>query len=138
MVTTTFVMVKPDGVRRGLVGEVIRRLEQKGLSLKAMKLMQLTKELAGAHYAEHNTKPFYGDLITFITSGPVVPMVFEGREAVTVARTVMGATDPVKAAPGTIRGDLGLEITENIVHGSDSPESATREMSLYFLPHEIL
>lgn len=136
--TTTFVMVKPDGVRRGLVGEVIRRLEQKGLSLKAMKLMQLTKELAGAHYAEHNTKPFYGDLITFITSGPVVPMVFEGREAVTVARTVMGATDPVKAAPGTIRGDLGLEITENIVHGSDSPESATREMSLYFLPHEIL
>ncbi len=131
-------MVKPDGVRRGLVGEVIRRLEQKGLSLKAMKLMQLTKELAGAHYAEHNTKPFYGDLITFITSGPVVPMVFEGREAVTVARTVMGATDPVKAAPGTIRGDLGLEITENIVHGSDSPESATREMSLYFLPHEIL
>lgn len=131
-------MVKPDGVRRGLVGEVIRRFEQKGLTLKAMKLMQVTTELAGAHYAEHESKPFYGDLITFITSGPVVPMIFEGREAVVVARTLMGATDPAKAAPGTIRGDLGLEITENIVHGSDSPESAVREMSLYFSPQEIL
>ncbi len=131
-------MVKPDGVRRGLVGEVIRRFEQKGLTLKAMKLVHLTEELAGAHYAEHASKPFYGDLITFITSGPVVPMILEGREAVAVARALMGATDPAKAAPGTIRGDLGLEITENIVHGSDSLESATREMSLYFSPEEIL
>lgn len=136
--TQTFVMVKPDGVRRGLVGEVIRRLEQKGLTLKAMKLIKLSPELAGQHYAEHVSKPFYGELISFITSGPVVPMVFEGREAVAVARTVMGATDPVKAAPGTIRGDFGLEITENIVHGSDSPESAEREISLYFRSEEIL
>ncbi len=134
----TFVMVKPDGVRRGLVGEVIRRLEQKGLKLKAMKLIQVTGELAAQHYAEHQSKPFYPDLIAFITSGPAVPMVFEGREAVVVARTIMGATDPVKALPGTVRGDFGIEMTENIVHGSDSPESAEREISLYFAPNEIV
>ncbi len=134
----TFVMVKPDGVRRGLVGEVIRRLEQKGLKLKAMKLIQVTGELAARHYAEHQSKPFYPELIAFITSGPSVPMVFEGREAVVVARTIMGATDPVKALPGTVRGDFGIEITENIVHGSDSPESAEREISLYFAPNEIV
>ncbi|MCL5116000.1 MAG: nucleoside-diphosphate kinase [Firmicutes bacterium] len=134
----TFVMVKPDGVRRGLVGEVVRRFEQKGLRLKAMKLIQVTPELAAAHYAEHREKPFYGELIAFITSGPAVPMVFEGREAVTVARTLMGATDPAKAAPGTIRGDLGIEITENIVHGSDSPESAEREIGLYFRREELV
>ncbi len=131
-------MVKPDGVRRGLVGEVVRRFEQKGLRLKAMKLIQVTPELAAAHYAEHREKPFYGELIAFITSGPAVPMVFEGREAVTVARTLMGATDPAKAAPGTIRGDLGIEITENIVHGSDSPESAEREIGLYFRREELV
>ena len=134
----TFVMVKPDGVRRGLVGEVIRRLEQKGLKLKAMKLIQVTGELAARHYAEHQSKPFYPELIAFITSGPSVPMVFEGREAVVVARTIMGATDPVKALPGTVRGDFGIEITENIVHGSDSPESAEREIALYFSPNEIV
>ncbi|PSR32530.1 MAG: nucleoside-diphosphate kinase [Sulfobacillus benefaciens] len=134
----TFVMVKPDGVRRGLVGEVIRRLEQKGLKLKAMKLIQVTGELAAQHYAEHQSKPFYPELIAFITSGPSVPMVFEGREAVVVARTIMGATDPVKALPGTVRGDFGIEITENIVHGSDSPESAEREIALYFSPNEIV
>lgn len=134
----TFVMVKPDGVRRGLVGEVVRRFEQKGLRLKAMKLIQVTPELAAQHYAEHREKPFYGELISFITSGPAVPMVFEGREAVSVARTLMGATDPAKAAPGTIRGDFAIEITENIVHGSDSPESAEREIHLYFRVEELV
>ena len=134
----TFVMVKPDGVRRGLVGEVVRRFEQKGLKLKALKLIQVTPELAAAHYAEHREKSFYGDLVAFITSGPSVPMVLEGREAVSVARTLMGATDPAKALPGTIRGDFGAEITENIVHGSDSPESASREIGLYFKPEELL
>ncbi|AEJ39940.1 Nucleoside-diphosphate kinase [Sulfobacillus acidophilus TPY] len=134
----TFVMVKPDGVRRGLVGEVIRRFEAKGLTLKAMKLIRVSPELAAQHYAEHREKPFYGELIQFITSGPAVPMVFEGREAVTVARTLMGATDPAKAVPGTIRGDFGLEITENVVHGSDSPESAEREIGLYFQPEELV
>ncbi len=131
-------MVKPDGVRRGLVGEVIRRLEQKGLRLKAMKLIQVTPELAGKHYEEHRDKPFYGELISFITSGPSVPMVWEGREAVSVARTLMGTTDPVKAQPGTIRGDFALAITENIVHGSDSEESAAREISIYFSPEELV
>lgn len=133
----TFVMVKPDGVRRGLVGEVVCRFENKGLTIRALKLMQVTAELAAQHYEEHRDKPFYGDLISFITSGPSVPMVLEGREAVMVARTLMGATDPAKAAPGTIRGDFGLEITENIVHGSDSPESADREIGLYFRPEEL-
>ncbi len=134
----TFVMVKPDGVRRGLVGEVVHRFEQKGLKLKAMKLIQVTSDLAREHYAEHREKPFYPELVSFITSGPSVPMVWEGREAVSVARTLMGATDPVKAQPGTIRGDYGIEITENIVHGSDSALSAEREIALYFRPEEIL
>jgi nucleoside-diphosphate kinase len=131
-------MVKPDGVKRGLVGEVIGRLEKKGLQLKAMKLLQVTPELAGKHYEEHKDKSFYPDLIKFITSGPSVPMVWEGRDAVTVVRTAMGATDPVKAVPGTIRGDFGLAMTENIVHGSDSDESAERELALYFVPEELV
>lgn len=131
-------MVKPDGVRRGLVGEVVRRMELKGLQLKAMKLLQVSPELAAKHYEEHKDKPFYPDLISFITSGPSVPMVWEGREAVSVARTIMGATDPVKAAPGTLRGDFGLAITENIVHGSDSDASAEREIALYFSRQEIV
>jgi nucleoside-diphosphate kinase len=137
-VSRTFVMVKPDGVRRGLVGEVIRRFEAKGLRLRAMKLMRVSPELAAQHYAEHRAKPFYGELIEFITSGPVVPMIFEGRDAVSVARTLMGATDPVKAAPGTIRGDFGLEITANVVHGSDSEGSAEREIGLYFTPEDLV
>lgn len=128
----TFVMVKPDGVRRGLVGEVIRGFERKGLTLKAMKLMTVDADLAAAHYAEHQSKPFYGELISFITSGPVVPMIWEGREAVQVARTLMGATDPAKAAPGTLRGDLAIDLTQNLVHGSDSEEAAAREIALYF------
>ncbi len=134
----TFVMVKPDGVRRGLVGEVIRRLEQKGLQLQGMKLLKLTPELAGKHYEEHKDKGFYPDLIEFITSGPSVPMVWEGRDAVAVVRAAMGATDPVKAAPGTLRGDFALAITENIVHGSDSDASAERELALYFAPEELV
>lgn len=136
--TRTFVMVKPDGVRRGLVGEIVRRFEQKGLVLKGLKLIQVSQDLAARHYEEHRERPFYGELITFITSGPSVPMVLEGRDAVVVARTLMGVTDPAKAQPGTIRGDYGLEITENIVHGSDSDESAEREIALYFSPEELV
>ncbi len=130
-------MVKPDGVRRGLIGEVVRRFEAKGLRIRALKMITVSPGLAQKHYEEHRDKPFYPDLVRFITSGPSVPMVLEGRDAVSVARTLMGATDPVKAAPGTIRGDLGLELTENIVHGSDSAEACEREIALYFLPEEI-
>lgn len=128
----TFVMVKPDGVRRGLVGEVIGRLERKGLALRKIRMLQIDEEMAGRHYAEHVEKPFYGDLVSFITGGPVVAMEWEGEEAVAVARALMGATDPKQADPGTIRGDFGLAITENIVHGSDSPDSAARELSIFF------
>jgi len=129
---STFVMVKPDGVRRGLVGEVIGRFERKGLRLDAIRMLQIDEDLAGRHYAEHVEKPFYPDLLAFITSGPVVAMKWTGDEAVTVARTLMGVTNPQQAAPGTIRGDFGLIVTENIVHGSDSPESADRELRLFF------
>lgn len=128
----TFVMVKPDGVRKGRVGHVVQRFEQKGLTLKAMRLLRISPELASQHYREHQDKPFYGELIQFITSGPVVAMVWEGREAVSVVRLLMGATDPAKALPGTLRGDWALDMTENLVHGSDSDESAAREIALYF------
>jgi nucleoside-diphosphate kinase len=128
----TLVLVKPDGVRRGLVGEVIGRLERKGLRIAALRMLVVDNDLARRHYAEHVDKPFFGDLISFITSGPVVALAAEGNEAVSVVRTLMGVTDPKKAAPGTLRGDFGLEITENIVHGSDSPASAERELSLFF------
>lgn len=133
----TFVMVKPDGVRRGLVGAVVSRLEQKGLTLTALKLMRITPDLAKRHYEEHLEKPFYPELERFITAGPVVAMVVEGRDAVGVVRGLMGSTDPVKAAPGTIRGDYGLQITENLVHGSDSDVSAEREIALYFVSEEL-
>jgi nucleoside-diphosphate kinase len=129
---STFVMVKPDGVRRGLVGEVIGRLERKGLQLDAMRLLTIDEELARRHYAEHAERPFFADLVTFITGGPVVAMRWTGESAVAVARTLMGETNPVEAAPGTIRGDLALELTENIVHGSDSTASAERELALFF------
>lgn len=131
-------MIKPDGVRRGLVGEIVQRLEGKGLTLKAMKLMHIDTDLAGQHYREHRDKPFYGELIQFITSGPVVAMVVQGREATSVVRLLMGATDPAKAAPGTIRGDLALDLTQNVVHGSDSPESAASEIELYFTSEELV
>ncbi|MEA2011352.1 MAG: nucleoside-diphosphate kinase [Actinomycetota bacterium] len=129
---TTFVMVKPDGVRRGLVGEVISRFEKKGLTLDKMRMLTIDDDLASRHYAEHVDKPFYGELSAFITSGPVVAMQWTGESAVGVARTLMGTTNPAEAAPGTIRGDFGAIITENIVHGSDSPVSAERELGLYF------
>jgi nucleoside-diphosphate kinase len=131
-VQSTFIMVKPDGVRRGLVGEVITRMEHKGLQLEAMRMLTIDGELAARHYAEHTERPFFADLVAFITSGPVVAMQWSGESAVVVARTLMGDTDPVEAAPGTIRGDFALEITENIVHGSDSPASAERELALFF------
>jgi nucleoside-diphosphate kinase len=129
---STFVMVKPDGVRRGLVGEVISRLERKGMTLDKMRMLTIDDDLASRHYAEHVDKPFYADLAAFITSGPVVAMQWSGESAVVVARTLMGTTNPAEAAPGTIRGDFGMIITENIVHGSDSPASAERELGLYF------
>ncbi len=128
----TFVMVKPDGVRRGLVGEVIGRLERKGLTLVRMRMLTIDEALATRHYAEHVDKPFFGDLVAFITSGPVVAMEWSGPSAVSVVRTAMGPTNPVDAPPGTIRGDLATVITENIVHGSDSAASAERELSIFF------
>jgi nucleoside-diphosphate kinase len=128
----TFVMVKPDGVSRGLTGEVIRRLEAKGYSLAEMKLFTIDQQLAEKHYGEHKDKPFFGELVSFITSGPVVAMVVEGQDVVRGMRQIMGATDPLEASPGSIRGDFATSIGENIVHGSDSPESADREISLFF------
>ncbi len=134
----TFVMVKPDGVQRGLVGEVVRRLERKGLKIVAMKMLKIDKALAENHYAEHKGKPFFDGLISYITSGPVVAMVVEGKEAIKVVRKLVGATNPVEADPGTIRGDFGLDIGRNVVHASDSAESAKREISLFFSDEEIL
>ncbi|MCL5038913.1 MAG: nucleoside-diphosphate kinase [Firmicutes bacterium] len=134
----SFVMVKPDGVQRGLVNEVIGRLERKGLKLVALKLMRISPELAERHYEAHRGKPFFPGLVDFITSGPVVAMVWEGKKAVGIVRSLMGATDPSVAAPGTIRGDLASDIGNNVVHGSDSPESAEREIGLFFAPEEVL
>ena len=131
-VENTYVMVKPDGVTRGLVGEVVGRLERKGLKLENMRMLTITEEMASRHYAEHTDKPFFGDLVDFITSGPVVAMEWSGPDAVVVARNLMGVTNPVDAAPGTIRGDYGLVITENSVLGSDSVESAERDLGLFF------
>jgi nucleoside-diphosphate kinase len=128
----TFIMVKPDGVRRRLVGEVIARIEAKGYSIESMKLFTIEEDLAKKHYAEHVERPFFGELVSFITSGPVVAMVVSGPGAVAGMRQLMGATDPLQAAPGSIRGDLASEIGENIVHGSDSPASAEREIGLFF------
>ncbi|MDK1018302.1 MAG: nucleoside-diphosphate kinase [Actinomycetota bacterium] len=128
----TFVMVKPDGVTRGLVGEVISRFESKSLTLAKMRMLTIDDEMARRHYAEHSERSFFGELIEFITSGPVVAMEWTGESAVSVARTLIGATNPAEAAPGTIRGDLGLLTTHNIVHGSDSVESSTRELEIYF------
>lgn len=128
----TFVMVKPDGVRRRLVGEVVSRIEAKGYDIKEMKLFTIDGSLAKKHYGEHTDKPFFGELVEFITSGPVVAMVVEGADAVLGMRSIMGATNPIEATSGSIRGDLATEIGENIVHGSDSPESAEREVNLFF------
>jgi len=128
----TLVIVKPDAVRRGLIGEVLGRIERKGLRIEAMRLMRIDGDLAERLYEEHRDKPFFRELVDFITSGEVVVARVVGEEAVSVVRTVMGPTDPAAAPPGTIRGDFGLVITENLVHGSDSPESAKRELDLFF------
>jgi nucleoside-diphosphate kinase len=129
---STLLIVKPDAVRRGLIGEILSRAERKGLRIDDLRMMTVDRTLAERHYAEHTEKPFFDELVAFITGGPVVVAKLTGREAVTVLRTLMGATDPAKSAPGTIRGDLGIEITENLVHGSDSEESAARELGLFF------
>jgi len=137
-VERTFVMVKPDGVQRGLVGEIISRLERKGLKIVAMKMLRISKELAQEHYAEHRAKPFFSSLVGYITSAPVVAMVVEGKNAVKVVRKLVGATNPSEAEPGTIRGDFGLDLGRNVVHASDSVMSADREIRLFFREEEIL
>lgn len=131
-VERTLILVKPDGVSRGLVGEVVGRLERKGLTLIALELRTLERSVAETHYGEHASKPFFGELVDFIISGPLVALVVEGPRAVEASRGLIGATDPVKAAPGSLRGDYALEIGQNLVHGSDSPESAKREIDLFF------
>lgn len=134
----TFVMVKPDGVQRGLIGEIISRLERKGLKIVAMKMLKISEEVAKKHYEEHKSKPFFHSLVSYITSGPVVAMVVEGKNAVKVVRKLVGATNPSEAEPGTIRGDFGLDVGRNVVHASDSLTSAEREINLFFSPEEIL
>ena len=128
----TLVLVKGDGVKRRLIGEIIRRIEAKGLDIRTMQLMDVSRELAEEHYAEHREKPFFGELVEFITTTPVVAMRIEGEGAIAVMRRLMGSTNPAEAAPGTIRGDLALSLPDNLVHGSDSPESAERELKLFF------
>ena len=128
----TLILVKPDAFARGLTGEIIRRFEDKGLKITAMRHMQVTEDLAKQHYAEHDGKPFFGELVEFITSGPIVAMVLEGESAIKAARQVIGATNPLEATTGSIRGDFAIEVGKNMVHGSDSPESGEREAKLFF------
>ena len=134
----TLIIVKPDAVQRGLSGEIVRRFENRGLRIVGMKFIHMSRELAGKHYAIHQGKPFYEGLINYITSAPVVVMVLEGTQAVTVARNTIGATKPVDAAAGTIRGDLGLEVGRNLVHGSDSVDNAAKEIALFFSARELI
>ena len=128
----TLILVKPDAFARGLTGEIVARFERKGLRIVAMRHMRVDEELAQRHYAEHEGKPFFGELVSFITSGPIVAMVLEGQEAIRAARQVIGATNPLEAVPGSIRGDFAIEVGQNMVHGSDSPESGEREATLFF------
>jgi len=128
----TLILVKPDAFARGLTGEIIRRFENKGLKITALRHMQVTEDLAKQHYAEHDGKPFFGELVEFITSGPIVALVLEGESAIKAARQVIGATNPLEAAPGSIRGDFAIAVGQNMVHGSDSPESGEREAKLFF------
>ena len=137
MTERTFLAVKPDGVQRGLVGEILQRFERKGFKLVGLKLMQVTQEMAENHYGEHKGKPFFNGLVEYITSSPIVGMVWEGPNVVATARTMMGATNPKDSAPGTIRGDYAVDIGRNIIHGSDSNESAAREISIFFTEAEI-
>ncbi|MDP2743484.1 MAG: nucleoside-diphosphate kinase [Dehalococcoidia bacterium] len=134
----TLVLIKPDGVQRGLVGAIIDRLERRGLKLIGLKMLQMDRPLAETHYAEHKGKPFFAGLASFITSGPLVALALEGRNAISVVRQTVGATDPAKASAGTIRGDFGLDTGRNLVHASDSPENASRELSLFFNDKELL
>jgi nucleoside-diphosphate kinase len=134
----TLVLVKPDAVARGLAGEIVCRLERRGLVLRAAKLLVVDRALAAEHYAEHREKPFFGELVDFITSAPTLALVIEGENAIPVVRTTMGATNPKDSAPGTIRGDLALAMPDNLVHGSDSPESAAREIALWFGDAELV
>ncbi len=134
----TLLIVKPDGVARGLIGEVISRIERRGLKIVGLKMVQVSRELAERHYQEHREKPFFSELVRYITSAPVVVAVVEGADAVRVVRRMVGATSPAEAEPGSIRGDLAMDIGRNVVHASDSPESAKREVELFFSPGEIL
>jgi nucleoside-diphosphate kinase len=137
-VEKTFLMVKPDGVQRNLIGEVVQRFEKKGYKLIGAKLMTISEELAQQHYAEHKERPFFGELVSFITSGPVFAMVWQGENAILTAREMMGKTNPSDAAPGTIRGDLASQLSMNIIHGSDGTESAEREINLFFKSEELV
>jgi nucleoside-diphosphate kinase len=137
-VERTLIIIKPDGVQRGLIGEIISRFERRGLRIVAMKFMQITEKLARQQYAVHKGKPFYESLVAYITSGPVVAMILEGKNAIQIARNTMGATNPADAGPGTIRADLGVEIGRNLVHGSDGPDTAASETSLFFEESEIV
>lgn len=134
----TFIMIKPDAVQRKLIGKIISRIEERGIKIVAMKYIHMTRELAETHYAEHTEKPFFNELVEFITSGPVVPMVLEAENAVAMVRKMMGETHPQNSAPGTIRGDFGIELTKNIVHGSDSVETAKREIAIFFNDDELV
>ena len=134
----TLIIVKPDGVQRALVGEIIKRFESRGLRIAGMKLMQISRETAEKHYAEHKGKPFYEGTVAYMTSAPVVVMCLEGPDAVAAARATMGATNPLNAPPGSIRGDLGVNISRNLVHGADKPETAVRELALYFTEDELI
>jgi nucleoside-diphosphate kinase len=137
-VERTLVLIKPDAVSRGLAGEILSRFEARGLTMRAGKLLTVGRELAEEHYAEHTEKPFFGELVSFITSAPTLALVLEGEGAITVVRATMGATNPAQSAPGTIRGDLALSMPDNLVHGSDSPESAEREVALWFSDDELV
>ena len=134
----TLMLVKPDGVQRGLIGQVLSRLEGRGLKLIGLKLMQIDEALANQHYAEHTDQPFFAGLVDFITSGPLVAAAFEGKDVVQIVRSTMGATNPVDAAPGSIRADFGVDLGRNVIHGSDSPESGEREIALFFAEAELL
>ena len=133
----TLIIIKPDAVQRGLIGEIIRRFENRGLRIAGMKFMQVTRELAARHYAEHEGKGFYEGLLNYITSAPVVVIALEGKDAIAIARNTIGKTKPIEAAPGTIRGDLGMEVGRNLVHGSDKAESAERELGIFFAGSEL-
>ncbi|MBU6363824.1 MAG: nucleoside-diphosphate kinase [Acidobacteria bacterium] len=138
MTERTFVMIKPDAVARGLSGEILARFERRGFAVQGLKKCVMARDAAEEHYAEHRDKPFFAELVEFITSGPVVMMCIEGEGAIMACRTMMGATNPQDAAPGTIRGDYALEVGQNVIHGSDGPESATRELGIHFSESEII